>query len=426
MTLARARVAVIGMGYVGLPLAVEFGRQRGVLGFDIDQGRITALGGGNDANREISTEDLAAAGRLRFSDDLAELAQNNVFIIAVPTPVNRDRTPDLRPLLAATQMVGAVLKRGDVVIYESTVFPGATEEVCVPVLERVSGLIFNQDFYAGYSPERMIPGDRSRPLIAITKVTSGSTPEAADFVDALYRTIITAGTYKAPCIKVAEASKIVENIQRDVNIALINELSIVFEHLDIDTAEVLDAAATKWNFNRLKPGLVGGHCIGVDPYYLLHRSARAGYIPELIRVAREINDGMARHAASLLLSALLSRNIAAAGARVLVLGITFKEDCRDTRNSKVVDLVHELRAQGVVLDICDCLADVRAVAARLGLKLLAELPFADACYDAVVLAVPHREYVELGASAMQAWLRPDGVFFDLKSAFDRADSDLRL
>lgn len=426
MTLAEARVAVVGMGYVGLPLAVEFAKQRFVMGFDINKTRVEKLRSGVDSNWEITDSDLAAAKGLRLSCDPGDLAECNVYIIAVPTPVDQNRRPNLEPLLAATRDVGMILKRGDVVIYESTVFPGATEQYCVPVLERLSGMSINQDFHVGYSPERVSPGDKSRSLTSITKVTSGSTPEAADFVDALYRTIITAGTFKAASIKVAEAAKIVENTQRDVNIALMNELSIVFSHLGIDTAEVLDAASTKWNFSRLEPGLVGGHCIGIDPYYLLHRASVAGYVPNIIRVARETNDAMARHAAGLLVRLFESRHLAVVGARVLVLGTTFKPDCRDARNSKVVDLVRELQAHGMLVDVTDCLADPHDVAMKLGIGLLSDLPPEGADYDAIILAVPHREYVASGAGAIHARLRRDGVFFDLKGVFERHYSDLRL
>lgn len=426
MTLSQARVAVIGLGYVGLPLVIAFAHRRGALGFDIDAGRIAALRGGTDANQEVRQDELAAADRLRLSCDAAELAGCNVYIVAVPTPIDSDRRPDLGPLLAATNTVGARLQRGDMVIYESTVFPGATEEICVPVLERLSGFSLNHDFHVGYSPERVSPGDRSRSLSAIVKVTSGSSPEAADFVDALYREIVTAGTHKASSIKVAEAAKIVENIQRDVNIALANELSIVFSHLGIDSAEVLDAAATKWNFLRINPGLVGGHCIGVDPYYLLHRAAAAGYTPDIIGVARRVNDGMAAHAASRLKGAMAGRGLALQGARVLVMGATFKENCRDARNTRVVDLVQAIAGHGLTVDLCDCVADPQEIAALLPPGLLAELPAEGAGYDAIVLAVPHRQYVSLGAAAIQSRVRANGIFFDLKGAFDRAESDLRL
>jgi UDP-N-acetyl-D-galactosamine dehydrogenase len=345
----------------------------------------------------------------------------------VPTPIDQSRRPDLAPLIGASRTVGRHIAPGGVVIYESTVYPGATEEDCIPVVEQVSGLSFNRDFFAGYSPERINPGDKARPLTKIVKVTSGSTPEVADFVDGLYASIIEAGTFKASSIRVAEAAKIIENTQRDVNIALINELSIIFSHLGIDTNEVLDAAATKWNFIRLRPGLVGGHCIGVDPYYLLHRSMAAGFIPDIIRTAREINDGMARTAASRLVKAMVARDLSIKGARVLVAGITFKENCPDTRNTKVVDLVAHLREWGMIPEVVDTWADPVEVHGEYGLAIGSDLPDAGAGeYDAVVLAVAHDDMVAAGAPRLRALLRPGGVLFDMKAVFAAADSDLRL
>lgn len=425
-SLDQLRVAIIGLGYVGLPLAVEFGKIRPTLGFDIHQPRVAALRTGHDATGEVDDANMAAAQHLTFSADAADLAGCNVYVIAVPTPIDQHRQPNLRPLIAASETVARVIKRGDIVIYESTVYPGATEEDCLPVIERLTGLVLNRDFYAGYSPERINPGDKSRPLPKIMKVTSGSTPEVADVVDALYASIITAGTFKAASIKVAEAAKIIENTQRDVNIALINELSIIFSHLGIDTTEVLDAAATKWNFTRLSPGLVGGHCIGVDPYYLVHKSMAAGHIPDIIRHSREINDGMARHATSLLVKAMIHKGCAVKSARVLVLGLTFKENCPDIRNTKVVDLIHHLQGYGMQVDACDPWADPAEVSAELGLPVLPGLPAAGAGYDAVILAVAHREFVAEGAASVKARMREGGVFFDMKAAFARADSDLRL
>jgi len=419
------QIAIIGLGYVGLPLAVEFGKQYPTIGFDVKPARVAALQAGHDETGEVSGEELAAARQLEFSTDVARLAEADVYVVAVPTPIDRHRQPDLGPLIGASELVGAAIAPGDVVIYESTVYPGATEEDCLPVVERVSGLVFNRDFFAGYSPERINPGDKDRPITRIVKVTSGSTPETAEFVDALYRSIIPAGTHLAPSIKVAEASKIIENTQRDVNIALINELSIIFAHLGIDTTEVIEAAATKWNFVKLKPGLVGGHCIGVDPYYLVHKSLAVGHIPDIIRLGREINDGMARHAATRLVKALIHRDRPIRGARVLVLGLTFKEDCADIRNTKVVDLVRALGEFEMDVDCLDPHADAGAVAQELGLSPLAALP-ETGDYDALVLAVAHADFLELGPARLRALLREDGVLFDMKSAFPREASDLRL
>ncbi len=419
-------VGIIGLGYVGLPLAVEFGKKRPTLGFDINQKRIDELRGGNDGTGEVDQVGLENATHLTFSNDLDDLAKCNVYIIAVPTPIDSHRQPNLRPLIAASETVGKVIKPGDIVIYESTVYPGATEEDCLPAVERVSGLTFNKDFFAGYSPERINPGDKERPLPSIVKVTSGSTPEVADLVDALYRTIITAGTFKAASIKVAEASKVIENTQRDVNIALINELSIIFSYLDIDTTSVLDAAATKWNFMKLSPGLVGGHCIGVDPYYLVHKSMAVGHIPDIIRHSREINDGMARNATTRLLKKLIAKGKNIKDARVLMLGFTFKENCPDIRNTKMIDLVENLEGYGMNVDICDTWADPAEVQAEYSREITTQLPPADNQYDAVILAVGHKEFVAGGVDSLRARMAPDAVFFDMKSIFALADSDLRL
>lgn len=419
-------VGIIGLGYVGLPLAVEFGKKRPTLGFDINQKRIDELRGGNDGTGEVDQDGLENATHLTFSNDLDDLAKCNVYIIAVPTPIDSHRQPNLRPLIAASETVGKVIKPGDIVIYESTVYPGATEEDCLPAVERVSGLTFNKDFFAGYSPERINPGDKERPLPSIVKVTSGSTPEVADLVDALYGTIITAGTFKAASIKVAEASKVIENTQRDVNIALINELSIIFSYLDIDTTSVLDAAATKWNFMKLSPGLVGGHCIGVDPYYLVHKSMAVGHIPDIIRHSREINDGMARNATTRLLKKLIAKGKNIKDARVLMLGFTFKENCPDIRNTKMIDLVENLEGYGMNVDICDTWADPAEVQAEYSREITTQLPPADNQYDAVILAVGHKEFVAGGVDSLRARMAPDAVFFDMKSIFALADSDLRL
>jgi len=418
------RVAVIGLGYVGLPLAVAFGRQWPTVGYDLDAGRVAALRSGTDSTGEV--DDLDSATHLTFTNDPGDIAGCNVYIVAVPTPIDNQRQPNLAPLLAASRAVGSLIKRGDIVIYESTVYPGATEDDCLPLIEEASGLELDVDFYAGYSPERINPGDKTRPLTKICKVTSGSTPEAAQLIDALYGSIITAGTHLAPSIRVAEASKVIENTQRDVSIALINELSIIFSHLGLDTAAVLDAAATKWNFNRLTPGLVGGHCIGVDPYYLVHKSISAGHIPDIIRMAREINDGMARHAASLLVKKMIQKGARVHGGRVLLLGITFKENCADIRNTKVVDMMDELASYGLRVDVRDPWADVAEVRTCHDLEIHQEMPVANGTYDAVILAVAHDSLVGLGAEPLRAQLTENGVFFDMKAAFDQDESDLRL
>lgn len=418
------RVAVIGLGYVGLPLAVAFGQQRATVGFDLNPERIKALQMGTDTTGEV--DDLTTATHLTFTSDLADIAGCNTYIVAVPTPIDNQRQPNLAPLLAASRAIGSVIQRGDIVIYESTVYPGATEDDCLPLVEDASGLKLNADFYAGYSPERINPGDKTRPLTKITKVTSGSTPQAAARIDALYKTIITAGTHLAPSIRVAEASKVIENTQRDVSIALINELSIIFSHLGLDTAAVLDAAATKWNFNRLTPGLVGGHCIGVDPYYLVHKSIAAGHIPDIIRMAREINDGMARHAVSLLVKKMIQKGAQVKGGRVLLLGITFKENCADIRNTKVVDMLGELGSYGLSVDLHDPWADTHEVRSCHGIAMAPDMPEATGSYDAVILAVAHDSLTAHGPDALRAQLAPNGVFFDMKAVFDQADSDLRL
>lgn len=425
MSLDDARIGVIGLGYVGLPLALALGRKYPTLGFDLKQERIEELREGRDSTGEVEPEELAAAARLSFSSDEADLKACNVIIIAVPTPIDTFNRPDLAPLIDASGAVGRAIGHGDVVIYESTVYPGATEEDCLPVIEQVSGLRFNTDFFAGYSPERINPGDKARPLTKIVKVTSGSTPETADFVDALYASIIEAGTFRASSIRVAEAAKIIENTQRDVNIALINELSIIFSYMGIDTNEVLDAAATKWNFLRLQPGLVGGHCIGVDPYYLVHKSMASGYIPDIIRQAREINDGMARSAVTRLVKAMILRSLPIKGARVLVSGFTFKENCPDTRNTKIVDLVAHLESYGMQVEVADAWADPEKVAAEYGVTIAPVLA-PDGGYHAVILAVPHQDVVVRGPGSLRRLLVPDGVLFDLKAAFPIADSDLRL
>ena len=418
-----ARIAVIGLGYVGLPLAVAFGAVRPVVGFDIDARRVAELAGGADRTLELDAGEIGAAVHLRFSSDPGDLDGCGIFIVAVPTPIDASHNPDLEPLRAASALVARALRRGALVIYESTVYPGTTEEICVPILEQGSGLRFGTDFSCGYSPERVSPGDRQRRLADIRKITSGSSPEAAAAVDALYRQVIAAGTFRAPSIRVAEAAKVVENIQRDVNIALVNELALVFDRLGIDTGDVLEAAGTKWNFLPFRPGLVGGHCIGVDPYYLLHKSRSVGYHPELIHTAREVNERVGAHVAARVRAMLAERGIEESGARVLVLGVTFKENCPDLRNSRALDLALQLAAGGARVDACDPWADPEE-AARLGVSLR-PVPEAGA-YDAVVLAVAHDQYRGYDAGQVRALGRPGAAVYDVKSAWPRSAVDDRL
>ncbi len=417
-------IAVIGLGYVGLPLAVEFGKSRPVIGYDINRRRIAALRNGQDATREVSAQELADANLLSFTSNPAELAAATVFIVTVPTPIDAHKRPDLTLLLKASVTVGRALKKGDIVIYESTVYPGATEEDCVPVLERVSGLTYNLDFFCGYSPERINPGDKAHRLTTILKVTSGSTPEIAERVDALYGSIITAGTYKAETIRVAEAAKVIENTQRDLNIALVNELAIIFNRMGLDTEAVLKAAGTKWNFLPFRPGLVGGHCIGVDPYYLTHKAEALGYQPQVILAGRRINDGMGTYVAGQMVKAMIRKGIAIKGARVLVLGLTFKENCPDLRNTRVVDVVVELRDYGLQVDVHDPWADAAEAQHEYGLDLTGS-PETGA-YDGIVLAVAHDAFRAAGSEALRRFGRGEGVFCDLKSVFARDESDLRL
>jgi UDP-N-acetyl-D-galactosamine dehydrogenase len=419
-----AVIAVIGLGYVGLPLAVEFGKKRRVIGFDIDAQRIAELREGRDRTRELTEAELSAASHLEVTDRVADLAEARVYIVTVPTPIDVYKRPDLTPLLKASETVGSVLGQGDIVIYESTVYPGATEEDCVPVLERLSGLVFNEHFFCGYSPERINPGDKEHRLTSIRKVTSGSTPEVADSIDALYGSIIEAGTYKAESIRVAEAAKVIENTQRDLNIALVNELAIIFNRLGIDTDAVLRAAGTKWNFLPFRPGLVGGHCIGVDPYYLTHKAEALGYHPQVILAGRRINDGMGAYVAGQMVKAMLRRGIDVQGGRVLVLGLTFKENCPDLRNTRVIDVVRELEDYGLTVEVHDPWVDAAEAEREYGLRLCGE-PEA-ACYEGVILAVPHARFAEQGAEALRVFGRPGHVFCDLKSVFEPAASDLRL
>lgn len=418
------KIAVIGLGYVGLPLAVEFGKSRSVGGFDINKARIIQLQQGHDTTLEVSPEELLEANHLTFSDDLEVLADCNTYIVTVPTPIDAHKRPDLTPLIKASETVGGVLKRGDIVIYESTVYPGATEEDCVPVLERVSGLRFNVDFFAGYSPERINPGDKEHSLPSIRKVTSGSTPEVADLVDALYASIITAGTYKAESIRVAEAAKVIENTQRDLNIALVNELAIIFNKMGIDTEAVLKAAGTKWNFLPFRPGLVGGHCIGVDPYYLTHKSEEIGYHPQVILAGRRINDGMGAYVAGQMVKAMLKRRIQVDGARILMLGLTFKENCPDLRNTRIIDIIAELQDFGVVIDIHDPWADATAAKHEYGHDLVAT-PQTDT-YDGIFLGVAHDEFRAMGTAQLRSFGRDGHVLYDLKSMLPATDSCLRL
>ena len=422
--MSDCRIAVIGLGYVGLPLAVEFGKQRPVVGFDIDPARIAELGNGIDRTREVAPEELSEAQHLRFASNPAELAECNFFIVTVPTPIDDHRRPDLGPLVSASVTVGKTLKKGDVVVYESTVYPGATEEVCVPVLERESGLKFNQEFYCGYSPERINPGDKQHRLPAIRKVTAGSTPEVADLVDRIYASIVTAGTFKAESIRVAEAAKVIENTQRDLNIALVNELAIIFNRMGIDTDAVLAAAGTKWNFLPFRPGLVGGHCIGVDPYYLTHKAQAIGYHPEIILAGRRLNDSMGAYVAEQMVKAMLRRKIQVNGSRVLVMGLAFKENCPDLRNSRVFDVVTELRQYGVQVDVVDPWVDGQAASDEYDIELVDEP--AAGTYDGMIVAVPHQEFREMGAKAIRDLGRSEAILYDLKSIFPAASTDLRL
>ncbi|WP_417538243.1 Vi polysaccharide biosynthesis UDP-N-acetylglucosamine C-6 dehydrogenase TviB [Marinomonas sp.] len=423
-SMCNFKIAVVGLGYVGLPLAVEFGKKYPTVGFDINRSRIDELSFGKDSTLEVDSDELAAANGLKFSADLSDISSCNVFIVTVPTPINEHKQPDLTPLIKASQSIGSVLKANDIVIYESTVYPGATEEDCVPVLETFSGLTFNQDFFVGYSPERINPGDKEHRVTNILKVTSGSTPEIADQVDALYASIISAGTHKASSIKVAEAAKVIENTQRDVNIGLINELALIFNKLGIDTEEVLKAAGTKWNFLPFRPGLVGGHCIGVDPYYLTHKAQAVGYHPEIILAGRRLNDGMGTYVASQLVKAMLKKRIHVDGARVLIMGLTFKENCPDLRNTKVVDIYHELVDYGVNVDCFDPWINLDEAQHEYGIMPIQE-PVAGQ-YDAVILAVSHQQFKDLGEAAIRRFGKEEHVLYDLKYILASNESDLRL
>lgn len=418
------KIAIIGLGYVGLPLAVEFGKKYQTLGFDINKGRITELQQGTDSTLEVSDEELAATPNLTYSCEVADLKAANVYIVTVPTPIDDHKQPDLTPLIKASEMLGKVVNKNDIIIYESTVYPGATEEACIPVVEQISGLVFNQDFYAGYSPERINPGDKEHRVTNILKVTSGSTPEIATLVDDLYRSIIVAGTHKASSIKVAEAAKVIENTQRDVNIALINELSIIFNKLNIDTLEVLEAAGTKWNFLPFRPGLVGGHCIGVDPYYLTHKAQSVGYHPEMILAGRRLNDGMGAYVVSQLVKHMLHKRIQVEGANVLIMGLTFKENCPDLRNTKIVDIVSELKEYNINVDITDPWCSSEEAEHEYNLSLT-EQPKADH-YDAIILAVSHNEFKVMGVDTIRALGKANHVLYDLKYVLPKESVDIRL
>ena len=421
--LESVQIGVIGLGYVGLPLAVAFGTKQPVVGFDVDPKRIAQLTEGHDVTGETSAEALASASQLSLSADPEQLRLCQVFIITVPTPINADKQPDLSPLIAASETVGKYMPKGAIVIYESTVYPGATEDDCVPVLEQYSGLTFNQDFWVGYSPERINPGDKQRQLPDIVKVTSGSTPEIAHFVDQLYASVIRAGTYRASSIRVAEAAKVIENTQRDLNIALVNELAIIFNRLGIDTQEVLEAAGTKWNFLPFRPGLVGGHCIGIDPYYLTYRAQAVGYIPDVILAGRRINSNMGAYVADELVKAMLRKRLHVAGSRILVLGFTFKENCRDVRNTRVVDIIAALAQYGAEVDVYDPWVDIETT--ELSNGRLIDQPDANA-YQGLLLAVAHEQFHELDESQLNTWLKTERVIYDLKYVLPKDLVDLRL
>lgn len=424
LQLSDLKIAVIGLGYVGLPLAVEFGKKVPVVGFDIYQKRIDELKSGQDHTLEVSPEELKQANQLIYSANLEDLKSCNFFIVTVPTPIDDFKQPDLTPLIKASTSIGKVLNKGDVVVYESTVYPGATEETCIPVLEQVSGLTFNQDFFAGYSPERINPGDKLRRVTNILKITSGSTPEVADFVDQVYNLVIEAGTHKAPSIKVAEAAKVIENTQRDVNIALINELALIFNKLGIDTEEVLKAAGTKWNFLPFRPGLVGGHCIGVDPYYLTHKAQSIGLHPEIILAARRLNDRMGEYVATQLIKEMVKKRIQVVGSKILVMGLSFKENCPDIRNTKIVDMVNALKEYDLDLDIYDPWVDINEAKHEYGLTPITQLP--EHHYDAVILAVAHDEFKSMSIADFKRLSRENYVLYDLKYILDKGESSLRL
>lgn len=417
-------LCVVGLGYVGLPLAVEFGKKFKTIGFDINKKRLASLADGIDATLEMDSSALCAAKYLSYTSDVNEIRDSNIYIVTVPTPINEHKQPDLTPLIKASGMIGSILSPGDLVIYESTVYPGATEEDCVPILEEKSGLIFNKNFYVGYSPERINPGDKQHTLTTILKVTSGSNVEVADMVDSLYSSIISAGTFKASSIKVAEAAKVIENTQRDVNIGLINELAMIFDKLGIDTEEVLKAAETKWNFLPFRPGLVGGHCIGVDPYYLTHKAQSEGLHPEIILAGRRINDNMADYVAAKLVKAMLHKSITIKNSRILVLGFTFKENCPDVRNTKVIDVIRELKEYGTLVDCYDPWVSSREASCEYGIETIGSPK--NGVYDAVIIAVAHDTFKDMGIKALRRFGKPTTVILDLKYLFPKCDTDVRL
>ncbi|NOH65218.1 Vi polysaccharide biosynthesis UDP-N-acetylglucosamine C-6 dehydrogenase TviB [Vibrio rotiferianus] len=424
MTLDNLNIAIIGLGYVGLPLAVEFGKKYNTLGFDINESRVEELKSGIDSTLECTSEELSSSPLLEYTSTLESIKTCNFYVVTVPTPITEDNTPDLTPLRKASEALAKVISRGDTIVFESTVYPGATEEVCIPIIEKYSGLKFNKDFFAGYSPERINPGDKVNRLTTIMKITSGSTSEVADFVDAVYSTIVDAGTHKASSIKVAEAAKVIENTQRDLNIAIINEFAKIFNKLDIDTEEVLKAAGTKWNFLPFKPGLVGGHCISVDPYYLTHKAQEVGYRPEVILAGRRINDGMGEYVATQLVKKLASKKIHLDEAKVLILGFTFKGDCPDVRNTKIIDIVKELRDFNMSVDVHDTWASKEEVKHEYGIELTDTLESGK--YDAVVLAVDHSETKEMGIDVIRSLCKPNHVVYDVKHVFHHTEADIRL
>ena len=423
MDVTNAKIAIIGLGYVGLPLAAEFGKKHTVVGFDINLSRIQELKKGEDSTLETTSQELKEAVNLIYTENPEDINDCTVFIVTVPTPIDECKKPILTPLRKASETVGKALKKDDIVIYESTVYPGATEEVCVPILEEMSGLKFNQDFYCGYSPERINPGDKHHRLVSIKKITSGSTPEIASLVDALYQEIITAGTHMTSSIKIAEAAKVIENTQRDVNIALINELAIIFNMLNIDTESVLEAAGTKWNFLPFRPGLVGGHCIGVDPYYLTHKAIESGYKPEIILAGRRLNDNMSQYVVSQVVTLMAKKHINVVDANILIMGLTFKENCPDLRNSRVVDLIQEFEDLNCNIDVFDPWVDKNEVYKEYGYTLIEEI--ADG-YDALLLAVSHDQYTKLSPETIKSYLKDNSIIYDLKSILKKEDSDLRL
>ena len=419
--LSDARIAVIGLGYVGLPLAVEFGKKYPTVGFDLNESRITELRSGKDSTLEVEDHELVEAINLQFTSDPRDCRDCNFFIIAVPTPIDSAKRPNLKYLLKASEIVGRILKKGDFVVYESTVYPGATEENCIPVLEELSGFQFNKDFYCGYSPERINPGDKEHRLPDIIKITSGSTPEAADFIDRLYGSIIAAGTFKASSIKVAEAAKVIENTQRDINIALVNELSLIFNKMSINTAEVLEAAGTKWNFLPFRPGLVGGHCIGVDPYYLTHKAQQVGYHPNMILAGRRLNDNMGSYIASRVIKLMINKGIDVSKAKILVMGITFKENCPDIRNTRVVDIIHELEEYGIEVEVYDPWVKKEEAEAEYGVNIISKPNSAE--YDGVVLAVAHKQFMAMSRNDMSGLCRENNIIFDVKSILPPGQAD---